>query len=153
MIQSGYHCFLLNPFQFVIQSHSIRKYNPTVHSVRQSVSSQNQTCANCVHLSKTGHFSLLRSWTRRQQDASFAMRCCGTLSDRQDTQPSKRRQAPNSTLLYCLQAPEESRELNDNAFETNRKQLELCALCFPLSTCLFASRTDKSTIDRHIKWP
>jgi hypothetical protein len=107
--------------------------------------SSNKTRANCINLNKTGHLSLLRSRTRRQHVASVAMWRCVTSSNRQDTQPSNRRQAPNSTSLNRLQATEESCELHDNVFETDTKQLQLCALCFFLSTCVFYSRLQKSS--------
>lgn len=123
-------------------------YSESFHTQVESDNTQCQRASlktNCINLNKTGLLLILGSWTRRQQDASVAMWCCVTLPNRQDSQPSKRCQAPNSTSLHCLQATEESCELHDKVFEKDRKQLELCALCSPLSTCLFTSRSQKSS--------
>ena len=150
MIQSGYHCFLPFPIHY---SESFQKQEQS----DKTVYLETKHAQTCINLNKTGHLLLLRSWTRRQHYAFVATCCCVTPSNRQDTQPSKRRKAPNSTSLHCLQDTEVSCELHDSVFETVGA---VCALLPPQHLPLHLAFTeikltaDKSTSDRrHIKWP
>jgi hypothetical protein len=72
-------------------------------------------------------------------ESTFSIALCNwvPLSNRQDSRQSKRYCTPNSTLLRCLKATEESCELYDDVFEMESKTVgAACAVLPPLSACL-----------------